>query len=82
MGVPLLRGLRCQGIARCDEDDHCPSSGGWRKRDRGGGGRGCEMTEVQFHGQTQRTGDEEERGPEEGSLYSLTPTGDKKICGE
>lgn len=29
MGVPLPRGLRCQGSAWCGKLGHCPQSQGW-----------------------------------------------------
>lgn len=43
MGVPLPRGLRCQGSACYGEMGHCPESLRWRNQDgrgREGGGTG------------------------------------------
>lgn len=36
MGVPLPRGLRCQGRALYGNLGHCPRSQGWRSQDTGG----------------------------------------------
>lgn len=60
MGVPLPRGLRCQGSAWYDELGHCPKSQGWR-------------TEVDDRGLTlrEKTRREEERS--RGGEFALSP---------
>lgn len=87
MGVPLPRGLRCQGSAWYGEVGHCPESHGWRIQDRGGrevSGRGCLTTEVRLCGDRRREGERSDGGE-----FALSPTrktqrppGDGEICGE
>ncbi len=84
MGVPLPRGLRCQGSAWHEEVGHCPESQGWKNQDTGGGegsGRCCSTTEVRVCGK-RRTEGERSRGGEFTLSPPQRPPGDGKICSE
>lgn len=87
MGVPLPRGLRCQGSVWYGEVGHCPESQGWRNQDRGGGEgseRGCLTTQVRFCGERLRKGERSRGGELALSPPPTTerPPGDVEICGE
>lgn len=86
MGVPLPRGLRCQGSAWYSEVGHCPKSQGWRYQGRGGGegtrqldDRGSTLLR-----KTKREGEGARGG--ESALFpprkTQSPPGDGAICGK